>query len=121
MYKIVTLCICFIMFVALVDITADAVELCKVDLSCPGQAATKKGGDWSDFEVSGGCDGDRHDPRGRRYQYFFHMRPAGWTWQLYCSRRRPDLQHCLSAVDRRTRTYDAPDIRGRPYRRRLYN
>jgi hypothetical protein len=35
----------------------------QVDLSCPGQAATKKGGDWLDFEVSGGCDGDRHDPR----------------------------------------------------------
>jgi hypothetical protein len=33
MYKIVTLCICFIMFVGLGDITADAVELCKVDLS----------------------------------------------------------------------------------------
>jgi hypothetical protein len=35
----------------------------QVDLSCPGAGATKKGGDWSDFEVSGGCDGDRHDPR----------------------------------------------------------
>jgi hypothetical protein len=45
------------------NVTADGVEICKVDLSCPGQPATKKGADWSDFEVSGGCDGDRHDPR----------------------------------------------------------
>jgi hypothetical protein len=35
----------------------------QVDLSCPGQAATKKGAPWLDFEVSGGCDNDRHDPR----------------------------------------------------------
>lgn len=35
----------------------------QVDLSCPVHAESKKGGDWLDFEVSGGCDGDRHDPR----------------------------------------------------------
>jgi hypothetical protein len=41
---------------------ATALEV-KVDMSCPGMGGTKKGGDWSDFEVGGGCDGDRHDPR----------------------------------------------------------
>jgi hypothetical protein len=41
---------------------ATAINL-QVDLSCPDHAASKKGGDWLDFEVSGGCDGDRHDPR----------------------------------------------------------
>jgi len=43
---------------------AGMVELVKVDLSCPGQENTKKGGDWQDFEVAGGCDGEQHDPRG---------------------------------------------------------
>ena len=41
--------------------SAMALEV-KVDLSCQ-DGATKAGGDWSDFEVGGGCDGDRHDPR----------------------------------------------------------
>jgi len=55
--------IVFILVIALSGIATAAVTLVKVDLSCPGNTATKKGGDWKDFEVSGGCDGDRHDPR----------------------------------------------------------
>jgi len=41
---------------------APGLEL-KVDLSCSGQEATKKGDDWKDFEYPGGCDGEQHDPR----------------------------------------------------------
>lgn len=39
------------------------VVIFKVDFSCPGQSQTKKGGEWVDFEVGQGCDGERHDPR----------------------------------------------------------
>jgi len=55
--------VCFALLVCLGDITVADVELVKVDLSCPGRANTKKGGDWVDFEVGQGCDGDRHDAR----------------------------------------------------------
>lgn len=53
--------VCLVLLLSLVT-PAIAIDI-KVDLSCPANPGSKKGGDWLDFEVSGGCDGDRHDPR----------------------------------------------------------
>jgi len=58
-----TFFICLALLVCLGNMAVGDVVLVKVDMSCPGQANTKKGGDWVDFEVANGCDGDRHDAR----------------------------------------------------------
>lgn len=47
-----------------IDETVEAaVEIFKVDLSCPTEQSTKKGGDWIDFEISNGCDQRGYDPQ----------------------------------------------------------
>ena len=55
--------VCLALLVCLSNIGVADVVLVKVDMSCPGQANTKKGGDWVDFEVADGCDGKKHDAR----------------------------------------------------------
>ena len=62
MRKLVCL-VCLVLLAGLAGIVEADVALVKVDMSCPGQANTKKGGDWVDFAVGQGCDGDRHDAR----------------------------------------------------------
>ena len=42
---------------------AASITEIKGDVSCPGDASTKAGGDWTDFEWGGGCDGEQHDGR----------------------------------------------------------
>jgi len=39
------------------------VEIFKVDLSCPTEQSTKKGGNWIDFEITNGCDDTGYDPQ----------------------------------------------------------
>ena len=43
------------------SVMAVSVTEIKVDVSCPGNAAMKAGGDWTDFEWPHGCDGIEHD------------------------------------------------------------
>ena len=53
-----------ILVLGLVNIAmAVSVTEIKVDISCPGNAAMKAGGDWTDFEWPNGCDGQEHDGR----------------------------------------------------------
>jgi len=42
---------------------AVSVTQIKCDISCPGNAATVAGGDWTDLSWGGGCDGEQHDGR----------------------------------------------------------
>jgi len=56
----IAILVCAVLVPGLVG-SASAAAL-KVDLSCTS-VGTKKGGEWLDFQVPGGCDGDRHDPR----------------------------------------------------------
>jgi hypothetical protein len=63
MSKRVVFTVCLAAMLAPVGPAAGDFDVFKVDFSCPGQPHTKKGGDWIDFEVGEGCDGDRHNPR----------------------------------------------------------
>jgi hypothetical protein len=63
MCKKLMLLICLVTLLGLSNIAfAAEFEIFKVDFSCPDQPLTKKAG-WTDFQVPGGCDGERHDPQ----------------------------------------------------------
>jgi hypothetical protein len=53
---------CLVTLLGLSNIAFAQFELFKMDFSCPDKPETKKDG-WTDFQVPGGCDEDRHDPQ----------------------------------------------------------
>jgi|GEM_PF-3856973 len=63
MCKKLFLLVCLVTLLGMSNIAFADELIFMVDFSCPGEPNTVKGGDWEDFEVNGGCDGEQHDAR----------------------------------------------------------